>query len=209
MWDDQKPFLSHPCFYLYEENLFRFQWRGEIYYIFASKLPTGAPDSKSYFTKNEALKFYCHEGPSLRLYFSIPAKLVTRERVLNFADPIVSNTSSMCSIPCLASFWQSCLKFKKFSTGKKKILRIRHMPSLTSGSRHRPPHPAPPAWLPFPERNEGMYASRPGAHPLSFLLTLSIICPLELSFPLWGSESLNILAFSDRPRTPQTFHQSN
>lgn len=113
-------FLSHSCFYLYEENLFRFQWRGEIYYIFASKLPTGAPDSKSYFTKNEALKFYCHEGPSLRLYFSMPAKLATRERVLNFADPTVSNTSSMCSIPRHASFWQSCLKFKKFSTGKKK-----------------------------------------------------------------------------------------
>lgn len=134
-----KGILSHLRFYLYEENLFRFQRRSEIYYIFASKLPTRTPDSKSYFTKSEALKFYCHKVPVPSCILIFLPSLPRRKGTLNFPDPIVSNTSSTCSTPCLASSWQSCLKFKKFSAGK--ILQTRHMPSLITGARHRPPHP--------------------------------------------------------------------
>lgn len=56
--------------------------------------------------------------PVPTLYLSIPAKLAKREDALNFSDPIVSNTSLMLFILRLSSFWQSGLRFKKFSTGK-------------------------------------------------------------------------------------------
>lgn len=134
-----KAILSHLHFYLYEENLFRFQRRSEIYYVVASKLPTRTPDGKSYFTKNEALKFYCHKVPVPGCILTFLPSLPRGKGTLNFPDPIVSNTSSTWSTPCLASSWQSCLKFKKFSPGK--ILQTWHMPSLTTGARHRPPHP--------------------------------------------------------------------
>lgn len=97
-----KAILSHLRFYLYEENLFRFQRRSEIYYIFASKLPTRTPDSKSYFTKNEALKFYCHKAPVPSCLLTFLPSLPRRKGTLNFPDPVVSNTSSTRSTPCLA-----------------------------------------------------------------------------------------------------------
>lgn len=113
----------------------------------------------------------------------------------------------MCFVPCLGSFWQSCLKFKKFSTGEKKSSQFGTCFPLTSGARHRswPPSLAASFWQSVGEcPSPDLGARSPGSQPVLHFY-LIIVCHLEVSHPLGGSESLNTLETPAIARTYKYF----
>lgn len=95
-----KAILLHSWFLLIWRKLFRFQQRGETYFIFASKLPNHTPD-KSYFTKKmKPWNFTVIRFLVPSFCFSTPAKHARREGALNFPEQHISHalhTSSQFS----------------------------------------------------------------------------------------------------------------